>query len=129
MFLVFLIWFQTVLEGRLKTARPPSARPAAPRLKEKTEIMAEEIMQARYHLKQRWHSRSHFAVTALRQTTYRAAIRLFWNVLPKSETPRGGGVYFFIILVIFKMCKKLLTEYVSQIFTNTTLRWRHQRGK
>ena len=36
------------LPGRLKTARPPSARPAAPRLKEKTEILAEEAMQARW---------------------------------------------------------------------------------
>ncbi len=42
------ICFENVFEGRLKTARPPSARPAAPRLKEKTEIMAEEIMQARF---------------------------------------------------------------------------------
>lgn len=33
--------------GRLKSARPPSARPAAPRLKEKTEVLAEEEVQAR----------------------------------------------------------------------------------
>jgi hypothetical protein len=37
-----------LITGRLKTARPPSARPAAPRLKEKTELLAEEVMQARY---------------------------------------------------------------------------------
>ena len=33
--------------GRMKSARPPSARPAAPRLKEKTEILAEEEINAR----------------------------------------------------------------------------------
>ena len=36
-----------LVSGRLKSARPPSARPAAPRLKEKTEVLAEEEMQAR----------------------------------------------------------------------------------
>ena len=42
-----LFVFTNLFPGRLKSARPPSARPAAPRLKEKTEVLAEEEMQAR----------------------------------------------------------------------------------
>jgi hypothetical protein len=37
--------FVFFLKGRLKTARPPSARPAAPRLREKNEVVQDELAQ------------------------------------------------------------------------------------